>query len=96
MRIGPARDVARREDSGCARFEEGVHDHSAVEPEAGFFRKVGPRAHANADNHEIGVEGGPAFQPDVIAVYDDSCVLEVEDHAVLLMQGADEVTDLRT
>jgi ATP-binding cassette, subfamily B, multidrug efflux pump len=31
LRIGPARDVARREESGRTRFEEGVHDHSAVE-----------------------------------------------------------------
>jgi hypothetical protein len=68
----------------------------ATSPKARIFRKFGSRAHADAGNHEIGVEGGAAFQPHAIAVYDDSRVLEVEDHAVLLMQGADEVTDLRT
>jgi hypothetical protein len=41
MRIGPARDVVRREESGYARFEIGVHDHSAIEREA-VLGKFGP------------------------------------------------------
>jgi hypothetical protein len=28
--VGPARNVTRREESGHAGFEIGVHDHSAV------------------------------------------------------------------
>src|SRR4029077_5725114 len=81
VRIGPARDIARREDAGCARFEKGVHDPSAVKPKAGLFRKFGPRAHPNAGDHEIGIEGGTTFQRDPIAVYGHSGVLKVEDHA---------------
>jgi hypothetical protein len=41
VRIGPACDVVRREESGYARFEIGVHDHSAIEREA-VLGKFGP------------------------------------------------------
>src|SRR5580704_13304851 len=40
LRIGPACDVARREESGHARFEIGVHDHSAVKPKGRPFPQV--------------------------------------------------------
>jgi hypothetical protein len=41
VRIGPACDVVCREESGYARFEIGVHDHSAIEREA-VLGKFGP------------------------------------------------------
>jgi hypothetical protein len=47
VRIGPARNVAGREESGRARFEKGVHDQSAVEPQTGLLRKFAPGLVAN-------------------------------------------------
>src|SRR5215471_5107326 len=93
--IRPARDVARREDSGRAGFQISVHDHATVELEAGLFGKFGPRAHADAGDYKVGLKRAAALQRHPIAVDGADGVLQVEDHAVLLVQGAHEITDLR-
>ena len=57
---------------------------------------VHERETADAGDYEISIKHAAAFQRDPIAVYGASRVLEVEDHAVLLVQGAHEITHLRT
>src|SRR6266700_5883304 len=96
MRIGPARNVARREDARSTRFEIGVDHHTAIYAEPGGFGELGPRPHANADNNEIRLELGAASKLDALAV-DGACnVLKVKNHAVLFVERADEVAHLRT
>jgi len=62
MRIGPARDIARRVDPGDARLEKSVHQHAAVEREAGLLGQPQPRPHPDADHDEVGVERAAALE----------------------------------
>ena len=96
VRIGPARNVAGREDPGRARFEIGVHDDAAINGEPGLFGELDPRAHADAGDHEIGLERAAALELHLLAVDGARRVLEVENDAVLLVQRAHEVAHLRT
>ena len=93
MGIGPPRDIAGGVDSRCAGLQVFVHDHAAVDREAGLLGEPGPRPHADANDHQIGRQRRSAFQPDLVPV-DRSCRLfEMEDDAVLFVQFADEVAD---
>src|SRR4029077_18450615 len=96
VRIGPARNVSRRKDSGRSRFQITVDDNAAINGKTGFFSKREARADANAGNNEIGVERATTLQFDSLAV-DRTCgVLEVKYHAVLLVECAHEIPHLRT
>ena len=91
MRIGPARDIADRVDSGDAGFEKFVHGHAAVDLEAGLFRQSKARPHADADDHDIGFQHAAALERRAPAVDRGDGVAEMKDDAVLLVQRADEV-----
>src|SRR5205823_10625329 len=56
VRIGPACNVARREDPRCARFEIGVHHDAAINGKPRRFGKPGSWAHANTGDDEIGLQ----------------------------------------
>ena len=95
VRIGPARDIAGRNDSRCARFEIDVHIYAAVKRKTGLFGKRGSRTHADAGNHEIRIEGRAAFQLDLLAIDGASHIFEVEDHTVLGVKRSHEIAHLR-
>ena len=95
MRIGPARDVAGRIDSGNAGFEKLIHRHAAIDRKAGLFGQRQARPHADADDDEIGLQHAAALQRRALAVDRGHGVAEMKDDAVLLMQGADEIAHLR-
>src|SRR5262249_4204780 len=96
VRIGPARDVSGRVDSGHARLQIGAGDHAAIERKAGFFSKLETWAHTDAGNYQIRRERAAVLQRDGLAVDGAGRVLEVEDHAMLLVEGTHEVPHLRT
>jgi hypothetical protein len=56
---------------------------------------VWPRAHADACDDEISLDRGSALQLHLLSVDRGRHVLEVENHAVFLVQGAHEVAHLR-
>ena len=96
VRIWPARNVAGREDPRRARFEKGVHDDATVKAQPRRFGKPDPRTHADAGDDEIRLSMcSPLFEFHRAAVNVARLVLEMENDAVLLMQGADEVAHLR-
>src|SRR5207245_6708195 len=96
VQIGPARNVSGRVDSGHARLQVVTDDHAAIDGEPGFFSKLETRPHANAGDDQIGRERAAALQRDGLAVNGAGRVLEVKDHAVLLVERAYEVAHLRT
>ena len=59
------------------------------------FGERDPRAHADAGDHEIGLERAAALELHLFAVDGGRHVLEVENDAVLLVQRADEIAHLR-
>ena len=91
MRIGPARDIAGGVDPGNAGFEIGVDGDAAIERKAGLLGQRQPRPHADADHDQIGLQHAAAFERRALAVDRGDGIAEMEDHAVLLMQRADEV-----
>ena len=54
-----------------------------------------PRPNADPGDHEISLDRAAAFELHLFAVDGGRHVLEVENHAVLLMQRADEIAHLR-
>ena len=95
MRIGPARNVARGVDAGNAGFQIGVDGDAPIDRQPGLLgqSKTGP--HADANHHDIGLDRGAAFQNGAYTVDRGDGVAEMEDDAMLFMQGADEVAHLR-
>jgi len=96
VRIWPSRNVAGREDPWLARFQEGVHDDTAVKAETSPFGKPSPRSHADAGDYEIRSQRIAAAEFHLPAVDAARRILEMEYDAMLLMEGPDEVPHLRT
>jgi len=65
VRIRPARDIARREDSGHAGFEEFVDRNATVHGESGLLRHRRRRLHAHTHDHEVGVDCRTATERDL-------------------------------
>ena len=59
-----------------------------------MFGQRKARPHADADHHEIGLDRAAALQRRALAVDRGDGIAEMEDDAMLLMQGADEVAHL--
>ena len=96
VRIGPARDIARGVDAGRRWFRGyAFDDDAAIDREAGLLGQRQARPHADADDHEIGLEHAAALQRRALAVDRGHGIAEMEDDAVLLVQRADEVAHLR-
>ena len=89
------RDVARSIDAGRAGLEKAVDGNSAIELEAGLFGQSQAGPHADPDDHQIGLDRAAAFERGALAVDRRCGVLEMKNHAVLFMQPADEIAELR-
>ena len=85
--IGPARDVAGGEDAWRARFEIGVDDDAAIDPEARRLGELDARAHAHPRDDEIGLEDASARKFHLSTFNARSPCSEMEDDAMLLMQS---------
>ena len=64
MRIGPARDVAGREDAGRARLQKLVDEYAAIDLQSRLLRKLQARPHANTEDDEIGLERAATLERD--------------------------------
>src|SRR5215467_7820622 len=95
MWIGPAGNVARGKDSWRAGFKIIVNHNATVEREARTLGERNTRAHADASNHEVGIERAAAAQGDPFVIDVRRCFPEVEDHAMVFMQGTHEIAHLR-
>ena len=91
MRIGPACDIARCVNSGNAGFEIGIHGNSALQCKTGLLGQAEPRTHADADDHNVGLQYTAAFERRALAVVGDHGISEMEDDAVLFVQRSHEV-----
>src|SRR5262245_43965483 len=94
-RVPPSRGIADRIDARGRRLEMSVDDDTVVNLESGLFGERNRRSHADARDDEV--RGDPC------AVLENYCsrgntarrLSEVEDDAVLFVDGADEITELR-
>jgi hypothetical protein len=94
--IGSGQRACRRPRRYRARFfHEFIDAHAFVDCEPGLFGKRKARAHANADDHQVGVEHAAALERYVLAVDCGDTVLEMEFDAMLFVQSADEIAELR-
>ena len=82
VRIRPSRDIAGGIDSRRAGLQVCVHDHTAVDREAGLLGKLDARPHADADDDEVGRQRLSSFQPDVLPFDGGDRLFEMEDDAV--------------
>ena len=94
-RIGPACDVARREDPRCTGLQKLRDRHAAIDRKAGLLGERQPRPHADAGDNEVRRDRPAAFKGHLARVDRSRSILEVEDDAVLLVQAAHEVSHLR-
>src|SRR5262249_16608666 len=88
MGIGPPRDVAGGKDCGHGGLKVFIHCDAAIDLETGALSQLDARPHANADDDDVGRQCRAAFKPDVLGI--DRCrrLLEMEYHAVLLVNRA--------
>src|SRR6185437_1136192 len=93
--VGPARDVAGGEDAWNAALEVLIDDDTAIDREPGLFRQRECWPHADPDDDEVGLKAFSAFQHHALLVYRGRCRGEVECHAMILMELAQEIADLR-
>ena len=65
VRIGPARGVARSENSGRARLQAVVHEDAAIGFQSGLLRDRRRGFHADADDDQIRIETRAVAQHDL-------------------------------
>ena len=94
MRVGPARDIARRVDAGNAGLEISVDDNAAIELEACLLGKCQPRTHPDANHDQVRFERSAALERGVVTLDRRDGIAEMEDNAMLLVQPADEIAHL--
>src|SRR6266446_3464990 len=91
MGIGPPRDVAGGKDSRHAGFKVFIHCDAAIDLETGALSQLDSRPHPNADDDEVGRQCRAAFELDVLAIDRRRRLLEMEYHAVLLVNRAYDI-----
>src|SRR3569833_4543058 len=94
MRIGPARDIARGIDSGHAGLQIAIDDNATVHRKPRLLRKCQPWPDADAGNNQIGRDYLAAFEHDAALIELTHPLLEMEDHAMLFVKGAHELSHL--
>src|ERR1035437_5370665 len=92
--VGPARDVAGREDALYARLEVLVHRDAPIDGEGCVFCLRGRRAHTDAGHDEVRRQPCSVLQRDAAIVDRRRGGADMERHAVPLVQGTDEAADL--
>ena len=85
VRIGPARDVAGREDPGHARLQEFIDGHAAIHGEASAFGKREARTNSHTHHHEIGLEARAVVERDRIGVDPRRLSAQVEHDTLRLV-----------
>src|SRR5262245_55182644 len=81
----PTGNVAGRADVRRACFHVLVDAHAFVNDKSGLLSKHDARAHADADDDQVGIKRAAAFEYRALAFNCGDAVFEMEFHAVLLM-----------
>ena len=91
--IGPTGDVSDGIDSGDIRLQVFVDDNAVVDGDPGTRRKRHVRLHSNARDDEIGCETFAVRQNDRSLFDRRRRRSEMEDNAMLFVDGLDHVTE---
>ena len=94
VRVRPPRNVPGRIDVLGARLEVLVDNNAILDTQPSALREPQSRPHADADDHEVGAEPLAICERDGIAGDRFGRLSEVEDDAMLLMQGLDELPEI--
>ena len=92
--IGPTRDVPRCVNTWRARFHEFIHSDALVDGKPSLFSEREARAHADSNPHQIGIERPATLEGHAFSFDCADGILEMEFHAMLFMQRADEIAEL--
>ena len=92
--IGPARNVARNEDAGAARFQIRIHHDTAIEREPGLLGQRQARPHAYTYDHKVGFEHAATFERRTPAIDRDNRIFKMEDDTMLLVERAYKIAHL--
>src|SRR5262249_23543027 len=93
-RVGPARNIADREDSLPRRLEVSVNHDAVVDRQSGPFGERHRRAHADAGPNDASLESLAALQHDAAWFNSAGDLAEMEHDAVGLVERFDEVAEL--
>src|SRR5680860_413342 len=94
MWIGPTSYVACGVNARRACLKSGTDDDPSVELQACFLGELQTWSNAYAYNHQIGLDRATFLQADGFFVDGSNFVFEMKDHAVLLVEGTDEVSHI--
>src|SRR5258708_26733629 len=94
MGIGPAGDVAGREDAGRAGFEVLVDSHAAINRKASLLGELDRGTHACADDDEIRLDARGVLERDAPAVHFRHGRAQVKYHPMRFVNFAHEGTEL--
>ena len=92
--IGPARDVAGREDASRRGFENCIDRDAAVSRKSRLLGQRQARPDADTKDDHVGFDRPAALQYRPLAVHLRHSVLQMEDDATLFMQRTHEVAHL--
>ena len=81
--------------SGALVSQIGIDSDAAVHRQARLFGERQARPHADADDHDIGFERAAALERGAAAVERRHGFTKMKDDAVLLVQRANEIAELR-
>src|SRR6516165_3005020 len=94
--IGPASDIACRENSGRARFEVFIHHDATVDAQPTSLSECARRPHSHSKHQQVCIETGTAPQNRFASLEATDRVLQMEDDTVSFVKAAYELTDLVT
>ena len=87
MRIGPARDIAGRVHARRAGLQISIDENPAVDFQSGLLGERQARPHTDADDNQICLERGTAFQRRRRPSIAVDRLAQMEDDAVLFVQA---------
>jgi hypothetical protein len=93
--VGPAGDVACRENAGRAGFEIFIDEDAAIDPQSGLLGEIDARPHADADHDQRSVDHGAVIELHLLWFDPGHGVAEVKDHTMRFMQRTQEITEHR-
>ena len=73
-----------------------IDDDAAIDREPRLFRQRDCRPHADPDDDEVGLKAFSAFQRHALLIYCGRGRAEMERHAMILMELAEEIPDVRS
>src|SRR5688572_20261994 len=94
MRIRPASYVSSGEDAASAGLEILVHHHAVIDIQPGLLSKLKIGPDPNSGDDEVGFQLLSSRQRNRAVLDGDRRLTQMECHAMLLVHGPDEITEL--